>query len=52
MTEFILWILAALPLLFFGAEWLVRGSASLGLRLGVTPLVIGLMVAAYGTSML
>lgn len=51
MIEFILWIGVALVLLFFGAEWLVRGSASLALRLGLTPLVIGLTVVAYGTSM-
>ena len=51
MTEFILWIAAALVLLFFGAEWLVRGSASLALRLGLTPLIIGLTVVAYGTGM-
>jgi len=50
MTEYILWILASLVLLFFGAEWLVRGSAALALRLGLTPLVIGLTVVAYGTS--
>ncbi len=51
MTEFVLWIAAALLLLFVGAEWLVRGSAALALRLGITPLVIGLTVVAYGTSM-
>lgn len=51
MTELILWIAAALVLLFFGAEWLVRGSSALALRLGITPLVIGLTVVAYGTSM-
>ncbi len=51
MTELILWIAAALGLLFFGAEWLVRGSSALALRLGITPLVIGLTVVAYGTSM-
>lgn len=50
MTEYILRIGVALVLLFFGAEWLVRGSAALALRLGVTPLVIGLTVVAYGTS--
>ena len=51
MTEFILWIAAALVLLFFGAEWLVRGSAEFAARVGLTPLVIGLTVVAYGTSM-
>lgn len=43
-------VLAGLALLYFGAEWLVRGSASLALRLGMTPLVVGLTVVAFGTS--
>lgn len=51
MLEYSLWILVALVLLYFGAEWLVRGSADLAARLGLTPLVIGLTVVAYGTSM-
>ena len=50
MVEHSLWIAASLVLLFFGAEWLVRGSADLAVRLGLTPLVIGLTVVAYGTS--
>lgn len=37
-------------ILFFGAEWLVKGSAGLAYNLGVKPLVIGLTVIAYGTS--
>jgi Ca2+/H+ antiporter len=45
-----IWIVASLGLLYFGAEGLVRGSASLALRLGLTPLVIGLTVIAFGTS--
>ena len=36
--------------LYFGAEWLVRGSSALALRLGLTPLLVGLTVVAYGTS--
>jgi cation:H+ antiporter len=36
--------------LFLGAEGLVRGSASLARRMGLTPLVIGLTVVAFGTS--
>lgn len=46
------WLLLALSLalLYFGAEGLVRGSASLALRLGITPLVVGLTVVAMGTS--
>lgn len=33
-----------------GAEGLVRGSASLAVRIGLTPLVVGLTVVAFGTS--
>ena len=43
-------ILAGLVLLYFGAEGLVRGSASLALKFGMTPLMVGLTVAAFGTS--
>lgn len=41
---------SGLLLLYFGAEALVRGSASLGLRLGLSPLVVGLTIVAFGTS--
>ena len=37
-------------LLYYGAEWLVKGSSSLARTLGVTPIVIGLTVVAFGTS--
>lgn len=37
-------------LLYLGGEGLVRGSASLGLRLGMTPLLTGLTIVAFGTS--
>jgi cation:H+ antiporter len=42
-------ILGGLVLLALGAEGLVRGSSSIALRMGVTPLVIGLTVVAFGT---
>jgi cation:H+ antiporter len=45
-----LYILGALAALFLGANWLVRGAASLAERLGVSTLVVGLTVVAYGTS--
>ncbi len=46
------WLLVALSLvlLYAGAEGLVRGSSSLALRLGLTPLVVGLTMVAFGTS--
>lgn len=37
-------------LLTAGASALVRGASSLALRLGLTPLVVGLTVVAFGTS--
>lgn len=46
----ILLLLFGLLLLYAGAEGLVRGSAALAVRLGITPLVIGLTVVAFGTS--
>src|SRR5690606_7399617 len=38
------------PMLLFGAEWLVRGAVSLARRLGVPTVVIGLTIVAAGTS--
>jgi cation:H+ antiporter len=49
MIESIL-ILTGLILLYYGAEWLVAGGASLAVKAGVTPLVVGLTVVAFGTS--
>ncbi len=46
----VLLIVLSCLILFIGAELLVRGGASLALKLGLTPLVIGLTVVAYGTS--
>jgi cation:H+ antiporter len=51
MATSILLLLTGAFLLYAGAESLVRGSASAAARLGVTPLVIGLTVVAFGTSM-
>jgi cation:H+ antiporter len=42
--------LVGFALLYYGAEWLVKGSSSLARSLGVTPIVIGLTVVAFGTS--
>jgi cation:H+ antiporter len=38
-------------LLYLGAEGLVRGAAAVARRFAVRPLVVGLVVVAYGTSM-
>ena len=43
---FVLGLLA----LYLGAEWLVKGAARLARRFGLTPLVVGLTVVAFGSS--
>lgn len=50
MLEWLL-LLAGLVLLAGGAEALVRGASRLAASLGVRPLVIGLTVVGFGTSM-
>ena len=49
MTDLIYLILGIIGF-YFGAEWLVGGSSKLALKIGVSPLVIGLTVVALGTS--
>jgi cation:H+ antiporter len=39
-----------IAVLYWGAEWLIRGSASVARAFGVKPIVIGLTVVAYGAS--
>lgn len=39
-----------LLLLYFGAEWLVKGAAGLARSFGVPALIVGLTVVGYGTS--
>lgn len=50
MTLYIILCIVGFVLLYFGAEWLVKGSSSLAKSLGVAPIVIGLTVVAFGTS--
>jgi cation:H+ antiporter len=45
-----LYLAGGLGLLYVGAQTLIKGGTGLALRLGLTPLVIGLTVIAYGTS--
>ena len=44
-------LILGILLLYYGAEWLVGGSARLARRLGVPPLAVGLTIVAYGTSL-
>ncbi len=43
-------VLGGLVLLFVGAEGLVKGASAMALRLGITPIIVGLTVIAFGTS--
>ena len=43
--------IAGIALLYFGAEWLIKGGVSIALKLRVSTLVIGLTLIALGTSM-
>ncbi len=46
----IVFLIAGLVLLVIGAEILVRGASRLASSLGISPLVIGLTIVAFGTS--
>ncbi len=46
----IVYFIAGLVFLVIGAELLVRGASRLAAALGISPLVIGLTVVAFGTS--
>lgn len=43
-------VIVGTAILYWGAEWLIRGSAQVARAFGVKPLVVGLTVVAYGTS--
>ncbi len=45
-----LWLVAGMVLLVAGADFLVRGGVALARRLGVSALLIGLTIVAWGTS--
>lgn len=43
-------VVLGIAILYWGAEWLIRGSASVARAFGVKPIVVGLTVVAYGAS--
>ena len=46
----ILLLVGGFGALYFGAEWLVRGSARIAATLGISPIVVGLTLVSLGTS--
>lgn len=50
MILIIFLLIVGLAVLIFGADLLVRGASSVSVKLGISPLVVGLTVVAFGTS--
>jgi len=48
--QIVIYILGGIVGLFVGAEGLVRGSSSLAISFGISPLVVGLTIVAFATS--
>jgi len=48
--QHLLCIFAGFVALYYGAEFLVKGATQISLRFGISPLVVGLTVVAFGTS--
>lgn len=46
----IVWLIVGLVLLVYGADWLVKGASRLAISFGISALVVGLTVVAFGTS--
>lgn len=44
-------VIISVGLLFYGAEWLVQGGSQIARRFGIKPLVVGLTIVAFGTSL-
>ncbi len=50
MPEIIIYLVVGLALLYFGAEWLVKGACNIAFILRISQLIVGLTVVAFGTS--
>jgi cation:H+ antiporter len=50
LTISVLYLIIGIIGLYYGADWLVKGSISTALKLGIAPVIIGLTVVAFGTS--
>ena len=51
MIESVAYLVIGLAALLVGGEILVRGAVKLASRAGVTPLIVGLVIVGFGTSM-
>jgi len=46
----IIFVLIGILLLYYGAKILVKGSSNLAIKIGISPMLVGLTVVAFGTS--
>lgn len=51
MKAAMIWVAIGLVALLIGAEWLVNGSIGIAQTLGVSEIVIGITIVAFGTSL-
>ncbi len=51
MPMALVWIAVGLGALLLGADWLVNGSVGVATHLGVSEIVIGITIVAFGTSL-
>ena len=51
MKSAVLWVVVGLSALLLGAEWLVTGAIGIAHTLGVSEVVIGVTIVAFGTSL-
>ncbi|MFQ6612983.1 MAG: calcium/sodium antiporter [Fidelibacterota bacterium] len=51
MIQSILFLIIGTVMLYYGAEWAVRSGSLIARRLGISRLVIGLTIVAFGTSL-
>jgi len=51
MTFSIFLFVAGILILYFGAEWTVKGSSNIAMFLGIRPIIIGLTIVSIGTSL-
>ncbi|MEC7872770.1 MAG: sodium:calcium antiporter, partial [Candidatus Neomarinimicrobiota bacterium] len=51
MTESIFVLFLGSLMLYFGSEWIVKGGVAVAEKYGISTLVIGLTIVAFGTSL-
>jgi cation:H+ antiporter len=50
MLDQLIYLAAGLVVIYLGGRWIVEGGSKLAIVIGVEPVVVGLTVVAYGTS--